>query len=57
MMSGTRCDQYTLGATVSEMADFLKRQREELGISYVGFSDIDREPEAWAPLVEALTGT
>jgi hypothetical protein len=56
MQKGDRCDQYHLGGSTAEMADFLQRQRDELGISYIGYSDIDSTPDDWAVLVANLAG-
>jgi alkanesulfonate monooxygenase SsuD/methylene tetrahydromethanopterin reductase-like flavin-dependent oxidoreductase (luciferase family) len=56
MMRGKRCTEYALGGSVGEMATFLERQRDALGISYVSFTDVDSTPEHWAPLVERLAG-
>jgi hypothetical protein len=56
MMRGNRCNQYYLGGSVDEMAGFLQRQRELLGISYIGFTDVDRRIQECAGLVERLAG-
>ena len=57
MMPGDACSATTLGGSVATMADHLRRQRDELGISYVGFTDVTSAPEDWADLVERLAGT
>lgn len=44
-----------LHGTEQQMADELRRRRDELGISYVGIGGA--EMERFAPLVEKLTGT
>ena len=57
MMPGETCSATTLGGNVHAMADHLRRQRDELGVSYIGFTDVTSEPEHWADLVEILAGT
>ena len=57
MMPGDSCTATTLGGSVDAMADHLRRQRDRLGISYVGFTDVTSAPEHWAKLVERLAGT
>jgi alkanesulfonate monooxygenase SsuD/methylene tetrahydromethanopterin reductase-like flavin-dependent oxidoreductase (luciferase family) len=57
MMPGASCTATTLGGSVDVMADHLLRQRDELGISYIGFTDVTSSPEDWAELVERLADT
>ena len=53
---GDECHGPVLGGTVQQMADHLRRQRAESGISYLGFSDVSGGAEQWGPLVDMLAG-
>ncbi len=57
MMPGEESSTTTLSGSVDSMADHLRRLRDRLGISYIGFTDVTSTPEQWAALVEGLAGT
>jgi hypothetical protein len=57
MMPGDACTATTLGGSVDAQVDHLRRLRDELGISYIGFTDVTSSPDHWTDVVTRLSGT